>query len=156
MVADSGYRPGPDGKPVYQATSKPRFVKRMGFDSTVHIYPPADLVKQWLKETNYYSWNIWLSIACFLAVVAIVVFVAPSQTWKKGAGIAVMTAAALFAVGGMQSLTRKPFDYARENEKWLWADDYRAELKKDSTLHSYWNKKWERNEISFATNKKAK
>jgi hypothetical protein len=155
LVADSGYRPGPNGVPVFQATSKPRLVLRKGHDSTVHIYPPANLVKQWLGATRYYEWNLLWAFLCICAAAGLFVYGSKALI-TRGSAVLISITAGVFVAIGMDSITRKPFDYSRENQKWLWADDYRKELKRDSTLQTYWKEKWDRNEIQFATNPKAK
>lgn len=152
MVADSGYRPGPDGKPLFQATSKPRLQTYKGHDSTAHIYPPADLVKEWLGFERYYDQNILIAIACFVFAFLLLWF-ARKTTWVKASFMIITIPAAIFAGVGFANLTQKPFNIARENEKWMKIDDYRNELKKDSTLHSYWKQKFENGEILFTKSK---
>lgn len=125
--------------------------------STFWITMSEKMVKRFMTITNYFTKDLLLSIVLLIiGIVLVRLFIKGDWMRFMGKGGALGFILVAYIGVTIRIAQKRPTELAGNNVKQLSRAEYEYWKAKDSTFTEFWLHKWEKNELSGLTNKKAK
>ncbi len=113
-------------------------------------------VGKYSKEVGYWTKDFMLACAMLLLITVFTYFALKGdwfKSWGKGGAIGATYLVALSIT--VRTYQKVPSELAGNNLKQLSRTEYNERVKTDPNFDAFWQEKWDRNELSTITNKKA-